>query len=141
MRREIEYFKKTLNQRGLRFTKQREIILQQFLGGEGHIGADELYYSLRKKYPRLGKATVYRTLKLLKKIEMASENNFTGKRRRYEHAFEHPHHDHLICEKCGKVVEIVDPEFEKQQMALCRKYGFSGERHKLQIFGLCRKCR
>lgn len=141
MNRAIEHFKKTLKQGKLRFTKQREAILNQFLVREGHVCVDELYRTLRKKHPHIGYATVCRTVKLLKNTDLASEINFIGKRRRFEHAFEHPHHDHFICEKCGKAIEIVDPEFEKQQMALCRKYGFGGERHMLQIFGLCRKCK
>ncbi len=140
MRREIDYCKKALNHRGLRFTRQREAILRQFLGREGHLCADDLYYSLRQKYPRIGKATVYRTVKVLKELELASEVNFTGKRRRFEHAFEHPHHDHFICEKCGRVTEFVDPEIEAKQAKLCKKFGFSGARHFMQIFGICRRC-
>jgi len=140
MRNVIEYFKRVLKQKKLRLTKQRKLILKMFLGREGHICVDELYYALHKKYPKLGRATVYRTMKLLRNIDIAAEINFSGKRRRFEHAFAHPHHDHFVCEGCGKIIEFVDPEIERKQELLCRKYRFVGERHLLQIFGLCPKC-
>jgi Fur family ferric uptake transcriptional regulator len=72
---------------------------------------------------------------------MASEINFAGKRKRFEHAFEQPHHDHFICDVCGRIIEFVDPEIEKKQEMLCRKYKFRGKRHLLQIFGICKVCK
>ena len=140
MKRAIQYFKQALKQKKLRFTKQREAILNSFLAREGHVCIDELYFALRKKYSRLGYMTVYRTIKLLKNIKMAEEVNFTGRRKRFEHAFEHPHHDHFVCERCGRVIEFSDPEIENRQALLCREYSFSGERHLMQIFGICRRC-
>lgn len=141
MKRAVEHLEKVLKERKLRLTKQRRAIVDMFLGREGHVCADEFYYALRKKHPKIGRATVYRTIKLLKDAGLASEVDFTGKRKRFEHAFEHAHHDHFICDNCGKVFEFVDPEIEKRQEKICKRYGFRGERHYLQIFGLCRRCK
>jgi Fur family ferric uptake transcriptional regulator len=137
----LEYFKGLLQQKKMRLTKQREVIVRLFLEKEGHLCAEELYLALRKQYPRLGEATVYRTVKLLKAAELASEVNFTGKRRRFEHAFGHPHHDHLICLGCGKTEEFVNQSIEKIQERVVRQYGFAPTRHRLEIFGYCRDCR
>ena len=136
----FNYFKDYLTQRGFRLTKQRVAIVEMFLMKEGHLCIDELYYKLRKKYPRIGYTTVYRTFKLLKSASLVSEVNFSGKRKRFEHAFGRPHHDHLICEKCGRVIEFVDSEIEERQDIICKKYGFKGEKHLMEIFGKCRKC-
>lgn len=136
----LDYFKGLLKQQRLRLTRQREAIVNLFLAREGHVCVDELYYTLHKKYPKLGEATVYRTVKLLKSAELASEVNFTGKRRRFEHAFEHPHHDHLVCLGCGKTAEFVNQSIEKVQERVVRKYGFAPTRHRLEIFGYCRGC-
>lgn len=140
MQKALQYFKNYLKQKKLKLTRQRKAIAVMFLAKEGHICTDELYYMVRKEYPRLGYSTVYRTLKILKNARMASEINFTGKRKRFEHLFEHPHHDHFICQSCGEIIEFVDPDIESEQENLCRKFGFKGEKHFMQIFGICKEC-
>ncbi|MFH1826677.1 MAG: Fur family transcriptional regulator [bacterium] len=136
----LAYYRNYLKQKGLRQTKQREIITRAFLLKKGHICVDELYYQLRKKFSRLGHTTVFRTLKLLKQAQIAGEVNFTGKRRRFEPTINQTHHDHLVCTKCGKVAEFFDSEIEKRQEKLCKKYKFYGSHHLMEIFGLCRRC-
>ena len=140
MEKALRYFKEFLREKTFRLTKQREAIAAMFLVKEGHICTDELYYLVRKKHPRVGYSTVYRTIKLLKNARMAAEVNFIGKRKKFEHLFEHPHHDHFICDECGKVIEFIDPQIEARREALCRKYKFKGKRHLTQIFGICRSC-
>ncbi|MFH1542519.1 MAG: Fur family transcriptional regulator [bacterium] len=140
MNKILSHFKALIKKKGMRYTKQREAVLKMFLDREGHVCADELYYALRRKYRHIGRATVYRTVKLLKQAKLAYQVNFTDRRRRFEHAFEHPHHDHFICQECGKVIEFFDRELEKRQELICKKFGFSGEDHEMKIFGLCKKC-
>ena len=137
----LEYFVGLLKQKKMRLTRQREAIVKLFLERDGHLCAEELYLSLRKTYPRLGEATVYRTVKLLKAAELASEVNFTGKKRRYERAFERQHHDHLICSRCGKTAEFFNQSIEKIQERVSKESGFVPTRHRLEIFGYCRDCR
>lgn len=139
-KRAFEHFKSLLKRQKMRMTVQREAIVKLFLEREGHVCAEELYLALHRKYRRLGEATVYRAVKLLKAAELASEVNFTGKRRRFEHAFEHPHHDHLICTRCGKTTEFINSSIEKIQERVVKEFGFVPVRHRLEIFGYCRDC-
>ena len=134
------YFKKYIKNHKMRFTKQREAILKAFLSKGGHLGIDELYVQLRRKHPTLGYTTVYRTLKLLNQAHVASEVNFTGKRKRYERQLSGAHHDHFICLRCNKVIEFFDPVIEKRQIDLCRRRKFKSQSHMLQIFGICKDC-
>jgi len=60
---------------------------------------------------------------------------------RFEHEYGHQHHDHLICIECGRFVEIYSPKLEKIQAEMVEKHGYEQISHKLQIFGLCPKCR
>lgn len=141
MKKAIQYFKNYLIKNQLRFTKQRQVILKLFLEKEGHFCVDELYYVLRRKFPQIGYTTVYRTLKLLNKAELARELDFYGKTRKYEHQFDQPHHDHLICVRCGNQIEVFDKKIEDLQIKLTRQYHFKPINHRLDIFGYCKECK
>ena len=141
MKKIFQHFKRYLKQKKLKLTKQRAAIAAMFLDKKGHLCVDELYYRLRKKYPRIGYTTVYRTMKILEKAKMASGVNFTGKRKRFEYSFDRQHHDHFVCQECGRVIEFFDPEIEKRQEFLCDKYKFESDRHQMQIFGICAGCK
>jgi len=141
MAKEQDIFVDFLKGQELKLTKQREEILQTFLKTDKHVSVEDLYDIVRAKDPAIGQATVFRTLKLLCEAGIAGEVDLGDKRARYEHKYGHQHHDHLICVKCGKSIEAVEPEIEKLQEALCKKFGFLPKSHKLDIFGLCKKCR
>ncbi len=138
---ERKIFADFLAARGLRDTSQRELILDEFLGRESHISAEELYYVVKKRDRTVGQATVYRVLKLLCDAGLAREVDFGDGTRRYEHEFGHEHHDHFICTSCGKTMEVVDPAIETLQKALAEKYRFSLANHELYLYGTCRECR
>lgn len=140
MIKEKEVFRNYLRENGFKKTKQREAILDKFLASEGHICADELYYALLKKHPHIGYSTVFRTLKLLKEAQLASEVNFTGKRRRFEHKFAHEHHDHFICLSCKKTIEFSNQALEKVQARIMQEMHFEPVRHRFEIWGYCRNC-
>lgn len=136
-----ENFLACLKQKGLRSTKQREIILDTFLSADRHITAEELHGMLQKKSPEIGYATVHRNLKLMCECELAEEIKIGGKKARYEQKYGHEHHDHLICTKCSRFIEVKDERIERLQDELAKANGFKPQRHKLEIYGLCRKCR
>lgn len=140
MDRAVDCFKDFIKKKKLRLTKQREDIVLTFLKKEGHLGIDELYSMLRQKNKNIGYATVWRTLNLLKEARIAAEVNFAGKKSRFEHLFGHEHHDHLICVKCGRCIEVVDPRIEKLQEKLGKKHSFKIDNHRMEIFGVCKKC-
>ncbi len=138
--KEQEAFLNYLKEKGFKKTPQRQAILEGFLGLKGHVATDELYRSVIKKHPNIGYSTVFRSLKLLKEAKIASEVNFTGKRKRFEKGFARGHHDHLICLNCGKTIEVFDPKIEKLQDVLAKHHNFKPARHRLEIFGLCKNC-
>lgn len=126
---------------GLKTTPQRNLILDVFLHCEGHLTAEDLYAEVKAVDPAVGQATVYRTLKLLDDAGVARAVNFGDGVARYEHELGHEHHDHLICEQCGRNIEVLDPKIEKLQEALAKKHGFTLTGHKMYLYGLCADCR
>jgi Fur family ferric uptake transcriptional regulator len=100
---------------------------------------EELTRSVRESAPRIGAVTVYRTLKLLERLGYAKELDFGGGARRYESNLS-PHHDHLVCRRCGTVIEFEDREIENLQDLVTRRHGFQPTAHRLEIYGFCRKC-
>ena len=111
-----------------------------FLNSPGHHSLEEFYQHVQKLDPRIGQTTVYRTLKLLCDAGMATEIHFSDGITRYEVAAPDSHHDHIVCQSCGKIVEIYDPRIEKLQQELTRKHGFLLLRHVHILSGLCADC-
>ncbi|NQT46973.1 MAG: transcriptional repressor [Candidatus Omnitrophica bacterium] len=141
MDKELDIFIDFLRERNLKLTSQREDILKVFLKIDKHLSVEELYDIVKKKNPRIGQATVFRTLKLLREAGFAGEVNLGDRCIRYEYKYGHKHHDHLICIECGRCIEVVDPKIEELQQILCKREGFSPQKHKMEIFGLCKACR
>jgi Fur family ferric uptake transcriptional regulator len=123
----------------LRATKQREEILECFLAVRGHITSDELYQQVRERAPHIGFTTVYRTMKLLCDAGLVSERQFGDGATRYEIA--HEHHDHLVCLRCGKIVEFECSMIEATQIEIAARYGFRVLRHRHELYGHCGACR
>ncbi len=134
-------FSDSLNERGLRHTFQRDIIVDCFLASGRHITDIDLYDDIRKISPDISIATVHRTLKLLCEIGIAEEIKIGNEKTRYEQKVGQGHHDHLICTKCGEFTEVHDKRIEMLQYKLAEANGFSPARHKLEIYGLCKKCK
>ena len=127
--------------KGLKSTRQREVILDEFLRVGSHISTEELYLRLRRKNPQLGYATVHRTLKLFAECGIAEQRHFGDGQARYEASDLDEHHDHLICVACGRIVEFEDPRIERLQEEVAKQHGFSIERHRLELYGCCESCR
>jgi len=141
MSKELNIFIDFLRKKDLKLTDQRKKILDIFLKIDRHLSVEDLYDIVKKKDPDIGQATVFRTLKLLREADIAKEVDLGDKKVRYEHKYGHQHHDHLVCVKCGRFIEAVDLKIEKLQEKLCKKFGFLPQRHKMEIFGVCRQCR
>ena len=134
-------FHQWIKEKGLKSTSQRDDIAQVFFATSRHISVEELYAEVRKINPRVGYATVYRTLKLLKECGLAAERHFADGEARFENIEEKGHHDHLICNHCGKIVEFTHPQLEKLQELVAQKLGFVATHHKMELYGICRECR
>ncbi len=137
----LEIFAGYLSANRLKITPQRRLILDIFLAEPGHVSSEELYAKIKRRDPAIGQATVYRTLKLLAECSLAQAVSFADGITRYEPHFGVEHHDHLICEVCGRTIEIVDPVIERRQEELAERYGFSLARHKMDLYGSCPDCR
>ncbi len=133
-------FPRFLRERGLKTTRQRELIARVFLGSEAHLSVEEVYQRVRREFPRIGYATVYRTLKLMAENGWASSRQFGDGMSRFESRAEGSHHDHLICWACGKIVEFASPRIEALQTRVARQQGFRILDHKLELYGYCAGC-
>jgi Fur family transcriptional regulator, ferric uptake regulator len=139
-REEIQIFHEHLKRERLKRTTQRDLILDVFLDTEGHVSSEDLYAIIKAKDPTVGFTTVYRTLKLLKECGLARELEFHDGRMLYEHDYKHTHHDHLICTKCGALIEFYSEEIEQLQDEITRRYKFKPLHHSHRIFGICANC-
>lgn len=126
--------------KGLKSTKQRDIILDCFLSCHQHLTTEELYLNLKKIHPNIGFATVYRTLKLFAESGIAREIQFGDGQTRYEHMHAGEHHDHLVCTRCGAIVEFENETIENLQCEIAARHGFKILSHKLELYGLCVTC-
>ncbi len=133
-------FLEFLKQHGFKWTPERKRVFQEVSTMEGHFEAEELTYRLRKKGSRISKATVYRTLPLLVKAGFIKEVIHGEKHHHYEHNHKENQHDHLICLKCGKIVEFGEASLREIEEKICEKHQFRPEKIVIEIFGYCKKC-
>jgi Fur family ferric uptake transcriptional regulator len=134
-------FRQWIKEQGLKATSQREDIAQVFFSVHRHISVEELYSEVRQVNPRVGYATVYRTMKLLKECGLAEERHFADGQARFENLEAERHHDHIICERCGRIAEFVHPQIEQLQEKVAQRFGFVATTHKMEIYGICQECR
>jgi Fur family ferric uptake transcriptional regulator len=130
-----------LHSKGIRFTSQRRKVARLLLSFGSHLSADEIADKLKAQGLAVSKATVYRTLSLMKKSGLFEEHDFGAGRKCYEYKVDRPHHDHLYCIKCMRVIEFNDPALEQLQKRITRRFHFASIYHSHKIFGYCWSCR
>ncbi len=137
----LENFKKLLKENGLKFTIQREVILETLYNCNEHLTPESLHSLIQEKFPKLntGIATVYRTLSLLEDSEIVTSLSFGAQGKKYELGAKH-HHDHLICTKCGQITEFIDEQIELRQEKIATEHHFLMQDHSMQIYGICKNC-
>lgn len=145
--RTVEYdklladFKTLLKEQGLKFTNQREKILETLYYSQEHLTPEALHQLIKEKEPSLntGIATIYRTLSMLEDHNIVSSLSFGAQGKKYELGAK-DHHDHMICTKCHQITEFVDDVIEEQQHKIADKFGFKMQDHSMQIYGICSNC-
>ena len=137
---EIEVLENYIAEHKLKITKQRRAVLNVFLQCDNHVSVEELYNIVSEQEPKIGLATIYRTLALLTKSGLALEMDFGDGQKRYESSYMSAHHDHMVCTECGKIIEFNHPLIEKYQDEIAIQNGFKITSHKLDLFGLCNNC-
>jgi Fur family ferric uptake transcriptional regulator len=133
-------FKTRIYKEGLKATKQREEVLNTLLNSSGHKSLAQIYTQVAKANPKIGYTTVYRTLKLLTRLGLATQRKFADGETRYEPALEGRHHDHLICLDCGKIIEFEDPTLEALQNRIAQRHQFKISHHRMELYGRCEEC-
>ena len=136
-----DIFYKHLKKVGLKHTDQRDTILRTFLETRDHLSTDELHRLVKRKDPKIGFTTVYRTLKLLSEAGLASEVAFHDGVARFEHQYNRRNHHHMVCTECGGSVEFFSPEIGRIEQEIGRKHHYLTTRHTFQIYGVCEECR
>lgn len=129
-----------MSARGLKSTRQRSLIIDIFFQMQGHFSVEEVWGRVRQDDARVSVATVYRTMKLLAESGLAHARNFGDGQTRYEPAVGREHHDHLICTRCGTIIEFENDQIERMQEAVARRHGFKVTSHKMELYGLCKNC-
>lgn len=137
---ETDLFKTLISKGGMKSTKQREEILNIFLNSPGHKNLAQIYFRVAKVNPKIGYTTVYRTLKLLTHLGLAAQRKFADGETRYEPTSGGTHHDHLICQRCGKIIEFEDKAIETLQNGIAERYRFKIFHHRMELYGLCPDC-
>lgn len=123
---------------GLKFTKQRELIADVFFQTQGHLTAEALLEQVRHEDSQVSLATVYRTMKLLTDCGLANPHHFGERQTVYEPAESHEdHHDHIICQDCGKIFEFMDERIEELQDQVAARYGLKLTTHRMELYGQC----
>ena len=137
----LEKFQSILKENTLKFTKQRELVLKFLYENDGHFTPEDIYTLIKQQNPHIniGIATVYRTLTLLESSQIASSISFGVQGKKYELGLK-KHHDHLICSKCGKIIEFYDDIIEERQEEIAKKFNFKMRDHTMKIVGLCENC-
>lgn len=132
-------FNERIAERGLKSTRQRDVIVETFFRLDRHISVEELLEAVRVDVPRIGFATVYRTMKLLVEYGFADARRFGDGQTRFDPKLRpDEQHDHLICVECRRVVEFNDPAIEARIAALTTELGaFALKRRVIELYVRC----
>lgn len=138
---ELKKFMKVLRNENLKLTPQRVEIFREVCDSDEHREAEEIYLVLRERDVHVSRATVYRTMNILYQHDLVRRMNIGDGKWRYEHWLDCHQHDHLICIRCGTIVEFMNPQIEEIQKDVADKFNYKLVRHVHQLFGLCKQCR
>ncbi len=138
---ELKKFKRVLQEKNLKMTPQRVEVFKEVCDSDEHQEAEEIYLSLRQRDVHISRATVYRTMDILYQHDLVQRMDIGDGKWRYEHWLDCHQHDHLICIRCGTIVEFVNHQIEEIQQDVADKFNYELVRHVHQLFGLCKQCR
>jgi Fur family ferric uptake transcriptional regulator len=135
-----ERFKQFLHDKGLKFTPERQVVLEEAFAIHDHFEAEDLLLKIRQNNRRVSRGTIYRTLNLLVESGLVRKVAFIDKHTHYEHVYGHTHHEHLICLGCGQVIEFYRESLEQSLIKVCEENKFNIKSHKVEVLGYCREC-
>jgi Fur family ferric uptake transcriptional regulator len=134
-------FVEFLRKRQARVTQARKIVLTQVFARHDHFCADDLAAELSSGPNHVSRGTVYRTLALMEEAGFVRVIRDTDVHAHYEHTFNHPNHEHMICDTCGDFIEFTDDSLDRLIAEACKQHRFEERTHRIVVFGVCEKCR
>lgn len=129
-----------LNTKGLKRTRERQIVLDEIMSMDHHFDPEKLYRQLKSKSAKISRASVYRIINLLHESGLIEKVQHSEHSSHYEKIIGSSHHDHMICLKCQKIIEFYSPTIEVLQEEICSREGFKSSKHILEIYGYCMEC-
>lgn len=129
-----------LKKKDARVTQARKIVLTQVFSRHDHFCADDLAAELASGMNHVSRGTVYRTLALMEEAGLVRVIRDTDVHAHYEHTFNHPHHEHMICDQCGQFIEFSDDQIMDLINVACKQQRFKERTHRIVVFGICEKC-
>ncbi len=136
----LDRFRRYLRDHRQPVTRQRDLIAQIVFLSDDHPSVDLIIRRLRDQGEAVGTATVYRTLEVLVESGLVRAHDFGEGFKRYEPMSAQAHHEHLICERCGTVVEFQNERLERMLPIIADEHAFQHSRHRVEIYGVCRDC-
>jgi Fur family ferric uptake transcriptional regulator len=136
-----EQFARYLRDRRLPVTRQRLEIAEAITRVPDHPSVQRIQQELERRGIVVGTATVYRTLDLLVESGLVEAHDFGDGFRRFEAARNEVRHEHVICQRCGRVEEFTNDRLERMLEMIADELAFLHRRHRVEIYGLCADCR
>jgi len=133
-------FEDHLKENNYRKTQERFAILREIYSRTDHFDTEELYIYMKNQDYRVSRATVYNTLELLVNCNLIKKHQFGKNLALYERSHGFKQHDHVICTKCGKVVEFCDPRVQQIKTMVGEMMKFQINDHALNLYGICEDC-
>ncbi|GAB4137179.1 MAG: transcriptional repressor [Planctomycetaceae bacterium] len=138
----VEKLREYLAMHGKRLTQEKARIVEEVFSSHEHFDADQLISRVtsRKDVNRVSRSTVYRALTDLEEAGLIRKVAHINDRKVYEHDYGYPQHDHLICKRCGELIEFENEAISALLEEVAAAHGFRMDGHRLEVSGTCRKC-
>jgi Fur family ferric uptake transcriptional regulator len=134
-------FKEMIKSMGLNNSIHREYVLKILFDNESHLNTEQIHQQIKQQYKvNIGIATVYRVISLLEELKVVSSISIEGQDSKVYELNITTHHDHMICQKCNKIVEFFDDTLEKIQEQIAKEHNFALKSHNMIIYGICKEC-
>ena len=137
-----EKYREYLATKGLRLTRERSIIIEEVFASHEHFDAEQLIGRLAQRTDgtRVSRSTIYRSLLQLEEAGLIRKVARQDDRDVFEHDYGYPQHDHLICRKCGTLIEFQTDTIAQVLHEVASRHGFRMDGHRLEVTGLCDAC-